>query len=147
MNPVIHDHQRVDLWGERMKTWLIGFGAGLFALAVLDGLWLGVIARGFYKERLGGLLRDRPIWSIAALFYVAHVVGIATFVLPQASTWSGALLLGGLFGFCAYAAYDLTNHATLKGWPPIVTAVDLAWGTAATALTALAAWAAQRYVA
>lgn len=130
-----------------MKTWLIGFGAGLFALAILDGLWLGVIAGGFYKEKLGGLLRDKPIWSVAALFYLVHVVGIATLVLPQASSWSGALLLGGLFGFCAYGAYDLTNHATIKGWPPIVTAVDLAWGTAATALTALAAWAAQRHFA
>ena len=130
-----------------MKTWLIGFGAGLFALAILDGLWLGVIAGGFYKEKLGGLLRDKPIWSVAALFYLVHVVGIATLVLPQASSWSGALLLGGLFGFCAYGAYDLTNQATIKGWPPIVTAVDLAWGTAATALTALGAWAAQRHFA
>jgi uncharacterized membrane protein len=130
-----------------MKTWLIGFGAGLFALAILDALWLGVIARDFYKEKLGSLLRDEPIWSIAALFYLVHVLGIATFVLPQATTWSGALLLGGLFGFCAYAAYDLTNHATIKGWPPIVTAVDLTWGTFATALTALVAWAVQRHFA
>ncbi len=130
-----------------MKTWLIGFGAGLFVLAVLDALWLGVIAREFYKDKLGSLLRDQPIWSIAALFYLVHVVGVATFVLPQATSWSGALLLGGLFGFCAYAAYDLTNHATLKGWPPIVTVVDLTWGTFATALTALAAWAVQRHFA
>ena len=127
-----------------MKTWLIGFGASLLALAILDGLWLGVIAGGFYKEKLGGLLRDKPIWAIAALFYLVHAIGIATFALPQASSWSGALMLGALFGFCAYAAYDLTNHATIKGWPPIVTAVDLCWGSAATALAALAAWAAQR---
>jgi len=107
-----------------MNFWLIGFGAGLFALAILDGLWLGVIAGGFYKEKLGGLLREKPIWSIAALFYLVHVVGVATFVLPQVSSWSGALLLGGR-----------------------VTIVDLAWGTVATALTALAAWAVQRHFA
>lgn len=130
-----------------MKMWLIGFGASLFVLAVLDGLWLGVIAGGFYKEKLGGLLRDKPIWSIAALFYLVHVIGITTLVLPQASSWTSALLLGALFGFCAYATYDLTNHATIKGWSPVVTVVDLAWGTVATALTALAAWAAQRHFA
>jgi uncharacterized membrane protein len=123
-----------------MKSWLIGFGASLAALAVLDGLWLGLIARDFYKARLGGLLRETPVWSVAVLFYVVHAAGVATFVLPQAASWTSALLLGGFFGFCAYAAYDFTNHATLRDWPPIVTTVDLAWGSAATAATALVAY-------
>ncbi len=55
----------------------------------------------------------------------------------SAGTWTSALLYGGLFGFCVYAAYDITNLATLRGWPMAVSAVDLAWGTVATAVTTL----------
>ena len=129
-----------------MKMWLVGFTASVVALAVLDGIWLGLIAANFYKSQFGPLLRERPIWLIAALFYLVHAAGIATFALPQAQGWGTALLFGALFGFCTYAAYDLTNLATLRGWPSSVAAVDLAWGSVASAVVALAAWAAQRQV-
>jgi uncharacterized membrane protein len=39
-----------------------------------------------------------------------------------------ALFSGALFGLITYATYDLTNLATLKDWPLLVTVVDLAWG-------------------
>ncbi len=45
-----------------------------------------------------------------------------------------AVLLGALFGFFTYATYDLTNLATLRDWPVLVTEVDLAWGTVLGAL-------------
>lgn len=44
---------------------------------------------------------------------------------------------GALLGLVSYATYDLTNQATLKGWPFIVTAVDLMWGTFLTALVSV----------
>lgn len=129
-----------------MWAWLVGFAASVVALVVLDGIWLGVIAAGFYKSQLWPLLRERPIWQVAALFYLVHAVGIATFALPQAQGWGTALLFGALFGFCAYSAYDLTNLATLRGWPASVTAVDLVWGSLAGATASLAGWTAQRHL-
>ncbi len=123
-----------------MKTLIAGYFVALVVLAILDALWLGVVSREFYKARLGQLLLDKPIWSVAVLFYIVHAAGIAVFPLQlafNAGTWSSALLYGGLFGFCVYAAYDLTNLATLRGWPMAVSAVDLAWGAAVTAAATL----------
>lgn len=116
-----------------MKTWFVAYATALASLLVLDGLWLGIVARTFYKARIGDLLLDQPNFPIAALFYLVHAAGIVVFALPQATAWTTALLYGALFGFFVYAAYDLTNLATLRGWPASVTAIDLAWGTAATA--------------
>ena len=122
-----------------MRTWLVGYGAALASLLVLDGLWLGVIAREFYMSRLSGLLLDKPNFGIAALFYLAHAAGIVVFALPHATSWTTALLYGALFGFFVYAAYDITNLATLRGWSTSVALVDLVWGTVATAaVTAVA---------
>lgn len=126
-----------------MKSLLVGYLVALAALAVLDALWLGLVSREFYKARLGHLLLDRPIWSMAILFYLIHAAGIAVFAVPPAvaaGTWSAAALYGALFGFCVYAAYDITNLATLRGWPMIVSMVDLAWGAAATAAATLVAF-------
>ncbi len=123
-----------------MKTLALSYIVALVVLAILDGIWLGVVSREFYKARLGHMLLDQPIWSVAILFYLIHAAGIAVFAVPpavSAGTWSSALLYGGLFGFCVYAAYDITNLATLRGWPMAVSAVDLAWGAAATAVTTL----------
>jgi uncharacterized membrane protein len=127
-----------------LKTWLTAYGAALASLLVLDGLWLGVIAREFYMARVGHLLLDRPNFAIAALFYLAHAAGIVVFALPQAAAWTSALLYGALFGFFVYAAYDFTNLATLRGWSASVAAADLAWGSIATAAATAVAFFAVR---
>lgn len=129
---------------EHVKAWFIAYGAALASLVVLDGLWLGVIARNFYKAQLGDLLLDKPNFAIAGAFYFAHAAGIAVFAVPQAAAWTSALLYGALFGFFVYAAYDLTNLATLRGWSTSVAVVDLAWGTAATAVATAVAFLIQR---
>ena len=121
----------------------------LGTLAVLDALWLGVASREFYKARLGQLLLDRPLWSVAILFYLIHAAGIAVFAVPPATaagSWLAALLYGALFGFCVYAAYDLTNLATLRGWSMVLSLVDLAWGAVVTAAATLAAFLVVRSV-
>lgn len=126
-----------------MKTVMASYAVALGVLAVIDGLWLGVVAREFYKSQLGNMLQDKPIWSVAILFYLVHAAGVAVFAVPPsvtAGTWTSALLYGALFGFCVYGAYDFTNLATLRSWPWTVSVVDLAWGTAATAIATVIAF-------
>jgi uncharacterized membrane protein len=127
-----------------MKTLVIGYCAALASLAVLDALWLGVVSREFYKARLGQFLLDPPNWPVVILFYLIHAVGIVVFAMPLASSWLSAALHGALFGFVVYAAYDLTNLATLRGWPMAVSLVDLGWGAVVTAAACVAAFVASR---
>ena len=132
-----------------MTKTVAGYLAALLALAILDALWLGLISRDFYKARLGQLLLEQPVWSIAILFYLVHAAGMMVFPVPMAlngGTWQTAALYGALFGFFAYAAYDLTNLATLRGWPFSVSLVDLAWGSVATAAASTAGYLAARAV-
>lgn len=122
------------------------YAVTLGAFLALDALWLGVIARGFYRRQLGFLLADEVRWGAAALFYLLYVAGVLILVvLPhQEGTLLRTALLGAVFGLCAYAAYDLTNLATVARWPLRVTVVDMAWGTLLTAATALAGGLAAR---
>lgn len=113
-------------------------------MAVLDGIWLTLVARNFYRDNIGHLLGDATNWPPAILFYVIYTIG-AWFFATQPGVDDGsaitAALRGAAFGFVAYATYDLTNHATLRGWPSLVTVVDMAWGTILTATVAgVAAW-------
>jgi uncharacterized membrane protein len=98
----------------------------------IDMVWLGVVARQFYAQQIGSLMKSDINWLAAIIFYLLFVVGLIVFVIAPAiekKSWLDALLLGAFFGFIAYSAYDLTNLATLKSWPLLVTIVDLVWGT------------------
>lgn len=98
---------------------------------VIDMLWLGVVARGFYQSQLGHLLGDIN-WTAAILFYFVYLVGLSYFAtLPALERGSLVLALsaGALFGFFTYATYDLTNLSTIRDWPLLITIVDIAWGT------------------
>ena len=109
---------------------------GLF-LAV-DAVWLMVISKKFYARNLGYLMAAKPNLVAALLFYVLFVVGLQVFVVnPALAAGSGkvALLSGLLFGLITYATYDLTNLATVRDWPVLITVVDLAWGTFVSGLT------------
>jgi uncharacterized membrane protein len=127
-----------------VKTYFIGYVAALVTLAILDALWLEVASREFYKARLGQLLLEQPNWYAAILFYLIHALGIVVFAVPLAESWASAMFYGALFGLCVYAAYDLTNLATLRGWPLTVSLVDLAWGAVVTAAAVVAAFLAMR---
>ncbi|HEY0979623.1 MAG TPA: DUF2177 family protein [Candidatus Paceibacterota bacterium] len=110
---------------------------------VLDLLWIGVVGQGFYRTQLGSMLRQDIVWPAALGFYVIYALAIAFFVLaPALATRSlmHAVLAGAFLGLAAYAAYDLTNLATLTDWPLPLTLVDLAWGVAVTAITSAAAY-------
>lgn len=99
---------------------------------LIDMLWLGIVAKGFYRTRLAPLLRPDVNWTAAILFYLIYIAGIILFAVSPAvdkGSLARAAILGALFGFFTYATYDLTNLATLKGWPLSVAVVDIAWGT------------------
>ena len=117
-----------------MSTYL--FYAKLYALTVpvffaIDMVWLGVVARTFYRSRLASLLRTDVNWPAAFAFYFIYIAGILLFaVVPNLNHGSlgRCVLWGALFGFFTYATYDLTNLATVKDWPLSVTIVDILWG-------------------
>ncbi|MEO7295278.1 MAG: DUF2177 family protein [Candidatus Limnocylindria bacterium] len=115
------------------------FLVSLVAMAVIDGIWLTLIARNLYRDNLGHLLADSTNWIAAGAFYLIYVAG-TTFFATQPGIDDGSPLTaagrGAVLGIVAYATYDLTNHATLRGWPTIVTVVDMAWGAVLTAAVA-----------
>lgn len=117
---------------------LVSFVAALLAFVVLDGLWLGVVMSAFYRDQLGPLARMSagslaPIWWAAGLVYVLLAGGTAGLVVSRSATPELAAVWGAFFGLIVYGVYDLTNLATLRNWPPLMTIVDMFWGTAACA--------------
>jgi uncharacterized membrane protein len=114
----------------------------LVTLAVFVGIdlvWLGFIAKSFYRAEIGALLAEKMSFPAAAAFYVIYAAGLMFFaVQPSLATggWTRALMLGGLFGFVAYATYDLSNLATLRGWTVKLCVVDMLWGAALSGFTA-----------
>lgn len=104
----------------------------LFVFLFMDALWLGVIAKDFYQKKIGFLMRESVNWIAAAIFYLLFILGLTIFSIEpaiEASSWIESFFSGALFGLIAYATYDLTNLATIKGWPISVTVVDLFWGS------------------
>jgi uncharacterized membrane protein len=118
----------------------------LIALPVffaIDMVWLGLVAKGFYRRQIGFLMRDGFNWPAAVAFYLLFILGLVVFVIAPAMdrhSWLRALGYGALFGFITYATYDLTNLATLRGWPIVLTGVDLVWGAALAAAVATATY-------
>ena len=126
-----------------MLKYLAGYlGAGL-AFAAIDAVWLTTMTNRLYKPILGPILADKPDMKAAVAFYLIYIAGIVFFAISPAlddGRWTTALVYGALFGFFAYATYDLTNQATLKNWSTALSAVDIAWGTFATAMAATAGY-------
>jgi len=118
-------------------SYVIAYGATAIVFLGLDYLWLAYIAKDFYARSLGSLMRDTPDFMAAGIFYLFYIAGIVFFAAMPAESWKGALARGALLGLLAYGTYDMTNLATLKGWPWRMAAVDMAWGAALTALAAL----------
>ena len=114
-----------------LSVFLRLYGVAVVTFLVIDMIWLGVIARSFYRAQIGHLMRSNVNWAAAIVFYLVFVCGIVVLVVWPAierRSLSHALALGALLGLVAYAAYDLTNLATLEGFPLTVALVDLVWG-------------------
>ena len=119
-----------------LKTYLVSVPVFL----LIDIIWLSLIAKKFYHNQIGFLMSDQINWIAAIIFYLFYIVGIVFFaVLPalEKELPLRALLAGALLGAIAYATYDLSNLATLKGWPVKVVIVDILWGTVLTGSVSL----------
>ena len=115
---------------------------GAVAFMVLGGVWLGVLMKTFYRDQLAPIVRladggIAPNWPAAFVVYALLGTGIALFVIPRAPTVSLAAAYGALFGLVVYGVYDFTNYSTLRQWPFVLTLVDVAWGTFASAACAV----------
>jgi len=120
-------------------TYVIAYVTTTLAFFALDLIWLGLIAKTFYRDQLGSLMADKINFPIATGFYAVYTIGIVIFAVVPAlklQDWQHAMLYGALFGFFAYATYDLTNMATLRDWPVKMSLADMAWGTVLTSSTA-----------
>jgi uncharacterized membrane protein len=122
-----------------MKSYLTAYAVALIAFLILDGLWLGVVAKSFYANHLDGLLRKNFLLAPAIGFYAIYTAGLVFLaVRPHQADVSliSVALYGALVGFLAYGTYDMTNLATLEGWPITVSVVDMIWGTVMSAVVA-----------
>ena len=130
-----------------MKVWLTGYGAALLVIGVLDALWLGFLARDFYRRELGNLMTDAVRVVPAAIFYFGFPAGLVTLVLtPLPSGLGEAMWKSALLGLLAYGVYDMTNMATLRHWSLKLALTDMAWGTFITMAAGAAAFVAMRWV-
>ena len=125
--------------------------AGQFALAWavvlvvilgLDAVWLGLVAKEFYKREMGSMMSDSVRIAPAIAFYLLYPVALVYLALLEApGGWTGALLRAGVLGLAAYGAYDLTNLSVVRDWPIGLSLVDWAWGTLAAVVAGAAGYA------
>lgn len=121
---------------------VVAFAVTAVVFLILDAVWLGAMTRNLYQREIGDLLLPKPNFGAAAIFYVIYTAGLVHFcVVPGVIGQSAlrGLVSGGVFGIVAYATYDLTNLATLKGWSTTLVLIDIAWGAFASAVASTVA--------
>jgi uncharacterized membrane protein len=110
---------------------LVQYGIVLVVFFAIDMIWLGVIAKNIYSKYLGYLMSPKVNWMAAFMFYLLFILGLLVFVIQPAlvsQSFPDLLMKAALFGLVTYATYDLTNLATIKDWPVLITVIDLTWG-------------------
>lgn len=120
-------------WVE-IRNFLIVLGVFL----AIDIVWLAFISRALYAKYLGYLMAPKVNFVAAFIFYIIFVIGLLYFVINPAlakGDLMAAILPGMFFGLIAYATYDLTNLATIRDWPMLITSIDLVWGSFLSAAT------------
>lgn len=132
-----------------MKMYLFSFFIIMISMVIIDGIWLAVMFKRFYDYHIGTLLKESVALYPAVIFYVLYGVALNVLVvLPALRNNTGyleLLMLGALFGMVTYGTYDLSNQATLKNWPWIVTVVDIAWGSVMAGLISVISTFTTRY--
>ena len=117
--------------------------ATLIVFFAIDFLWIGIVARTFYRKYIGFLLAPSPNWIAAIIFYLLFILGLLFFVVVpglKENSFKTTFLRAALFGLITYSTYDLTNLATVKDWPLLITAVDMIWGTVLSIAVSLASF-------
>ncbi|RYY03016.1 MAG: DUF2177 family protein [Gammaproteobacteria bacterium] len=126
-----------------MFNYIVGYFGAAVVFCLMDFIWLGFIAKNFYRSRMGSLMLAEPKLIPAAAFYILYLLGLLIFaILPaaRAQNFLIAASLGALVGLIAYSCYDLTNLATLKGWSTSLSLVDIAWGIIVSASASAAGY-------
>ncbi|GGG22620.1 membrane protein [Rhizobium wenxiniae] len=130
-----------------MKTLGIAYAGTLISFLLIDAIWLGVLAKNFYRDQLGDMMLSTPNFAVAAVFYLFFAIAIVLLAvrpgLEAGSLWT-TVGHGAILGLAAYGTYDMTNLSTLKNWPAPLTIVDLVWGTVLTAAGSACGYAAAR---
>ena len=130
------------------------FYAKLYLLTIpifflIDIIWLGYVAKGFYRKNLAFVLSPEVNWPAAISFYLIYIVGILFFAVAPAlerESLARAFVWGAFYGFFTYATYDLTNMALIKGWPLKIVVVDISWGMVLCALVAASSFGVGRWL-
>ena len=131
--------------GARLSTgsFAIAWLAALVAMVILDGIWLGLVARGMYQREMGTLMADPVRLAPIVAFYLLFPAALVYLTLWDApSGWLEVLIRGAVLGLAAYGAYDLTNLAVVRDWPLRISMIDWAWGCVICAAAAGAGYAA-----
>jgi len=113
-------------------NWIKMYMASLIVFLAADFVWLAFLSKKIYAQHLGYIMTEKIVWWAAVLFYLIFVAGLLFFVIEPAvrrKSIEYAAYAGAFFGLITYATYDLTNLATIKDWPIIITVLDLMWGT------------------
>ena len=113
-------------------TYIYQYFIAILVFLGIDAIWLMFIAKSFYAKNIGHLLAEKPNLVAAFIFYLLNIIGLVIFAINpaiQKNSLINAIIFGALFGFFTYSTYDLTNLATLKDWPLIVSVIDIIWGT------------------
>lgn len=134
-----------------MQHFLISFAVSLVSMLAIDAIWLSTMAKTFYAKHIGHLMAEQANLLPAGIFYLIYTTALSVLIVMPAVSAQALYFrvfgMGALFGLSAYATYDLTNQATLKSWPTIVSVVDMFWGALLTGLVAVLAYAAVKYFA
>ena len=127
-----------------MAAIISAYLCALLAFTAVDMVWLSIMAGRFYRPTLGDILLADVNLKAAVVFYLLYPIGLVIFAIAPAlktGELKDALVMGALFGFFAYATYDLTNQATVRNWSVALTLVDVAWGAFVSGLAAVVATA------
>ncbi len=120
---------------------VIAYFVSLLLLLVFDAVWLIFVVKEFVSKNIGHLMADTVKTAPIVFFYPLYALAIVLLIILPAIngnfSFLKVFLLGSLLGLAAYGAYDLTNHATLKSWPVIMTIVDMTWGMLMTGSVSL----------
>ena len=137
-----------------MLRYIVTYFTTLFAFALIDSVWLTLVAAPLYKQVLGEILLTnfRPVPAV--LFYLLQIAGILVFVVPrdvgpygEPQTLPMTFLFGALFGLFTYATFDLTNYAIIDPWTSYLAWTDIAWGMFLTAAAStIGVWTAEAII-
>lgn len=136
--------------GARIVSYLVAYVAALLVFLIVDAVWLNAVMAPIFERNLGDMLLETPRLGIAAGFYAFYLLGVLYFAVGPAAgagSWRVAAGNGAVLGFLAYGTYEATNLATLRGWTLGMLAMDVVWGAALTAVSAVAGYLAWRWFA